>query len=229
MDFQRRRAVLVAACRIAWSAYIAATQAVEDLYDRPQEERIQVWDTDLNRDKFLATLDPTDRVNDEQCSVCQDGDGEKRRVPCGHIFDLECITNWSQGESKRTCQLCRRKYLLVRMPNFDDLEGWERSHGGQDGDQYGLEFEDSSSWSSASQDSAGQDAEDDDMEMWILPEMTKILTLCPLPMRMGSSGLAMTSSNDDDQGESHPKPSERLQQKAHAVYYLISFERYLSK
>ncbi|XP_027343212.1 E3 ubiquitin-protein ligase RNF181-like [Abrus precatorius] len=66
---------------------------------------------------FVSNL-PTvnDVTEDDVCSVCMEGfgddnsDGEKKRVPCGHVYHSNCITLWL--EHCNSCPLCRRHISL---------------------------------------------------------------------------------------------------------------------
>ncbi|KFY65818.1 hypothetical protein V496_02339 [Pseudogymnoascus sp. VKM F-4515 (FW-2607)] len=63
----------------------------------------------------------------ESCGVCilefnteDGGDEDVRRLPCGHLFHFECILRWLYH---RNCPVCRRVYMLRRMPRFEEGDG----------------------------------------------------------------------------------------------------------
>ncbi|KFY14319.1 hypothetical protein V491_06096 [Pseudogymnoascus sp. VKM F-3775] len=64
--------------------------------------------------------------SEETCAVCMEAtdgnskDSEVRQLPCGHLFHYGCILRWLYY---RNCPVCRRVYVLKRLPLFLDEEG----------------------------------------------------------------------------------------------------------
>jgi hypothetical protein len=50
----------------------------------------------------------------ECCSICCDNieEGNVYCTPCGHIYHVECIKNWTKDNSK--CPMCRRDIGTVQ-------------------------------------------------------------------------------------------------------------------
>ncbi|BAT72865.1 hypothetical protein LR48_Vigan11g086700 [Vigna angularis] len=66
---------------------------------------------------YVSKLPTVNEVRrDEVCSVCMEGfsrhsgEGENKRIPCGHVYHSSCITIWL--EHCNSCPLCRRLILF---------------------------------------------------------------------------------------------------------------------
>lgn len=47
------------------------------------------------------------------CSICADVFTDPQRLPCGHIFCLECIKHWAA--ERPTCPQCRKKFSIKHL------------------------------------------------------------------------------------------------------------------
>lgn len=80
---------------------------------------------DQTDDKFLVK---SRLKEDDICPICREHDEfredgldlpvDVRQLPCGHKLHLTCITQWFDTGSNG-CPMCRARYRLVRVPNFD--------------------------------------------------------------------------------------------------------------
>ncbi|QCD85241.1 E3 ubiquitin-protein ligase RING1-like [Vigna unguiculata] len=68
-------------------------------------------------ESYVSKLPTVNEVKrDEVCAVCMERfsrrneEGEKKRVPCGHVYHSSCITIWL--EHCNSCPLCRRRILF---------------------------------------------------------------------------------------------------------------------
>ncbi|KFY18506.1 hypothetical protein V493_08557 [Pseudogymnoascus sp. VKM F-4281 (FW-2241)] len=73
----------------------------------------------------------------ESCAICMvefgAGDGDDvRRLPCTHLFHYECILRWLYNLN---CPVCRRVYVVRRIPRFVDDEGEMDLTGGGETEQ----------------------------------------------------------------------------------------------
>lgn len=85
--------------------------------------------------EFIKTLCPPREVpNESVCSVCQDDICENDRenlleLPCGHIYDKDCILEWFKKSS--SCPFCRKEFDSIEVslrPTSEDISG-ENSDG----------------------------------------------------------------------------------------------------
>ncbi len=80
--------------------------------------------------ELLASVDSAELNDVQETAICYDEieEGEVREVrklPCGHIFDLDCTVKWFEekwgGDTK--CSMCRRKYNLVEGRKRSQKQG----------------------------------------------------------------------------------------------------------
>ena len=92
---------------------------------QPDPKIGSVFDFLLDLDKMIIAVKDVER---DECSICTEPyadkspDGEKSpvKLPCGHIFDLDCLLNWlsvhSPGSHRNACSLCRKPLFLRLRP-----------------------------------------------------------------------------------------------------------------
>ena len=70
--------------------------------------------TDICRDYICEPADECHDNCDRQCSVCleeiEPEHGCLRMKKCGHVFHLDCLSNWVAQSSKLSCLLCREDH-----------------------------------------------------------------------------------------------------------------------
>ncbi|KAI8646991.1 hypothetical protein BD408DRAFT_409016 [Parasitella parasitica] len=82
--------------------------------------------------RFIDTL-PTVKQNtldsEETCIICKDGlkfnESSVTRMPCGHLFDRECIVPWL--ELHHTCPMCRFEVEtdeMAKQQEEEEQRGW---------------------------------------------------------------------------------------------------------
>jgi hypothetical protein len=47
------------------------------------------------------------------CLICREGMDCAKKLPCGHVFHLDCIRMWLQHQ--QSCPLCRFLYVYIHM------------------------------------------------------------------------------------------------------------------
>jgi hypothetical protein len=70
--------------------------------------------TDICRDYICERTEGCTHSSEHQCSVCLEDiepeHGCLRMKKCGHIFHLDCLSNWVAQSSKLSCLLCREDH-----------------------------------------------------------------------------------------------------------------------
>jgi E3 ubiquitin-protein ligase synoviolin len=59
----------------------------------------------------LDDATPEELAGEENCLICREGLEHGKKLPCKHIYHLDCLRVWLQH--KQTCPLCR----LVNIPS----------------------------------------------------------------------------------------------------------------
>lgn len=67
-----------------------------------------------NLDSRLPDATPEELGSDEVCMICYEGMTAGKKLPCGHIFHLECIRMWFQ--TRQNCPFCRAEVLIGPTP-----------------------------------------------------------------------------------------------------------------
>ena len=63
---------------------------------------------------------------DHKCSICMEFMSEPVRLPCGHLFCLDCVKmqqNMSSYTHLRECALCRKRYAVAEPRKYDRETG----------------------------------------------------------------------------------------------------------
>ena len=76
------------------------------------------------RAEFLSTglvpVDNTSTPETDDCAICMDTLANPVRLPCGHIFDRDCIATWLCTQRRNTCPLDQTKFF--QLPSDEDLQ-----------------------------------------------------------------------------------------------------------
>ncbi|XP_039117178.1 ERAD-associated E3 ubiquitin-protein ligase HRD1B-like [Dioscorea cayenensis subsp. rotundata] len=67
---------------------------------------IRYWKITTNMNRYLKEATPQDFYeNDTTCVICRDEMFRAKKLPCGHIFHVECLLSWMQEND--SCPTCR--------------------------------------------------------------------------------------------------------------------------
>ncbi|KUJ18485.1 uncharacterized protein LY89DRAFT_732043 [Mollisia scopiformis] len=90
----------------------------------PLADREHLWVPGLDTDLF-AVVDPHTLDEDAECSICLEGYSRIsriRRLPCKHVYHLNCIKSWFHGgvwgEGEDACPYCRTEFNIVDVPGI---------------------------------------------------------------------------------------------------------------
>ncbi|CAE7767375.1 PJA2 [Symbiodinium sp. CCMP2456] len=90
---------------------------------------VSLWmEKDPDRPCAFVLEDYVEDVSSEQaiCSIClcSDRGSSRTKLPCGHVFHKECLTQWwcrcKSGNAHLSCPLCRRTYGVEVLSPLDE-------------------------------------------------------------------------------------------------------------
>jgi hypothetical protein len=55
---------------------------------------------------------------EDDCAICGSAYSNASKLPCGHVFDYDCIKKWLSMKGRNTCPMC--KTVLFSLPEDED-------------------------------------------------------------------------------------------------------------